>query len=193
LRLLLRRKEMVNLKYHLQEAEACVAITTSSIDAIHAFHTSIFDQSTDRYSSVMYLSGAIIPLTCIIIKDDSDTDNKLRVCAVRAFQKAVSLLQELAPGYTFAKRVLMQLRRILDAANRKILAKGLIDETDGAFQNVDSFVEKTFGLEYQGAMPYQLSGGPEDLMYDPLSGGVWGGDQFWSVFEMETFDTMFSF
>jgi hypothetical protein len=180
---------MVNLKYHLREAEVCVAIATSSIDAIHAFHTSKFHQRTDRYSSVIYLSGAIIPLTCIIIKDDNNTDNDLRLCAWLAFQKAVSLLQEIAPGCTFAKRVLMQLRRIVDAVNRKIPARVLIHETNGSLRNDGKVVEKNFGIDYEGAMPYEFNECPEEMIYDTFSGGVWDGDQFLPVFEMETFDT----
>jgi len=182
---------MVNLKYHPRDAEACVAITASSIDAIHSFHVSRFHQRTDRYSSVMYLAGAIIPLTCIIIRDGNDIDDDLRVLAVRAFHKALSLLQDISPGHSFAKRMLTRLKRIVDAAKRKILNKGLIGEIDGAFQNNDKWVSPNYASNHSGETPYQSNESPGEILNGTFAGAVWNEDQFWPAFEMESFDPMF--
>lgn len=181
---------MVSLKYHSRDAEVCVAITASSIDAIHAFHTSKYHQSTDRYSSVIYLAGAIIPLTCVIIKEDNEIQGELRARASSSFQKALSLLQEISPGHTFAKRMLSRLRRIVDAANRNISTRGLLIDDESGTQRDETWMKGSFGLDVEGVSPYQFNGGLGGMLDDTFSGSAWDGDQFWPVFEMETFDAM---
>lgn len=180
---------MVNLKYQPRDGEACLAITTSSIDAIYAFHHSKFHQNTDRYSSVIYLAGAIIPLTCIIIKDGNDVGSDVRACAVRAFRKALSLLEDISPGHTFAKRMLARLRRIVDAANRKILNKERIDDRSIGASNNDEWLKRSLELDYLGGTQYHFEGSG-GLLDDAFTGNLWDGDQYWPVFEMESFDTI---
>jgi hypothetical protein len=193
---------MVSLKYDTQAAEACIDIACSSIDAIHAFHTSRFHQRTDRYSSVIYLAGAIIPLTCIIIKEEGiDNDKVLRASASEAFHKALALLRDISPGHTFARRMLQRLRRIVDAANKKIVSKRpggepnstsraesrLQGNYSGGNQNTNSSVSNSvpFGdFIYQNDM---LDDGPflENFM------DVEGSDLLWSMSEMDMFDALF--
>jgi len=201
LRLLLRRKEMVSLKYDTQAAEACVAIASSSIDAIHAFHTSRFHQRTDRYSSVIYLAGAIIPLTCIIIKEEiNDNDKALRASASEAFHKALTLLRDISPGHTFARRMLQRLRRIVDAANKKTVSKrpgGELDlslraesQMQGNFSGGPNSNSHVSNLVPFGEFQYQ-----SDMLNDDSFMGNFmdfgESDLLWSTPEMDMFDALF--
>jgi hypothetical protein len=142
---------MVSLNYHNQAAEACVSIASSSIDAIYSFHTSKYHQRTDRYSSVIYLAGAIIPLTCIIIKEEgSDIDNALRTNASQAFHKALALLKDISPGHTFARRMLQRLKRIVDAANKRIVSR----VPRGGFNSMSQNDSHRINPENQNGSPF---------------------------------------
>ena len=111
---------MVSLKYQDRTAETCVAIAADSIDAICAYARSDLHKQTERYSSVTYLTGAIIPLICIIVKDNNAS---VKTTAVDSFRKALLLLQDIASSLTLARRTLQRLRRIIYTANNAINKK----------------------------------------------------------------------
>jgi hypothetical protein len=193
---------MVSLNYQYQAAEACATIASSSIDAIHTFHTSTFQQRTDRYSSVIYLAGAIIPLTCIIIREEGkDNDNALRMKASDTFHKALAILQDIATGHTFARNMLQRLRRIVDAANKKIVSRLPVADFDISEKGGQSRGDPRIGIQHAssfGLIPLSS----EQLQYtndlfddSGRFGGnlrdLGGGDMLWSVSEMDMFDALF--
>ena len=193
LRLLLRRPKMVDLQYDDRTAEGCVSIATDTINTIHAIHTSTLSQRTDRYSSVIFLAGAIIPLICIIVKDNNR--DGVRATAVDSFHKALALLQDISPGLEFARLTLQRLRRIVDAANKAILNQWPTD-LDRISDN-DRWIEEAFGplamntFTSPGTGNYQI--GNQDLMdnshVDPGNGANY--DSMGRTYGMEMFDLIY--
>ena len=112
---------MLDLNYQDSTAQICVEIASSSVNGIDAYHNSDMHQPTERYSSVTYLSTAIIPLICVILKESYNTD--LKATAVASWQKALAVLQDIAPGLTLARHTLQRLRHIIHATNRAITTK----------------------------------------------------------------------
>lgn len=106
---------MVTMKPHARTAELCIQIATESIDRIHAFYTSPYAQRTDRYSSVVFLTSAIIPLVCAIIADN--TTACTRSTATRAYQTAIQMIRDMEPGLAYARRILRRLGKIISATD----------------------------------------------------------------------------
>jgi len=125
LRLLLRREEMLTLKYHPRTADTAVKIAANSINAIYTRHNSPYRQPTERYSSVLYITGALIPLICVIVNDEKN--DKIKAIATDSFRKATTVLEDIAPGLGFARNILRQLRSSLVAVNQAIAAKWPMD------------------------------------------------------------------
>jgi hypothetical protein len=121
LRLLLRQDEMVNLRHHRRTAEACVTIAESSVDAVYTYHMSHWKQPTDRYGSVFYMTFAIIPLISVIIKDNQN--DAIRLAAVESLRKALFILQDISPGFAFARHTLERFRPTIQVVNRVIMVK----------------------------------------------------------------------
>jgi len=118
LRLVLRQESMLNMTYDTATAENCVTIATSSINAIYTYLSSPFHRSTDRFSSVLYLVGALLPLVCIIVKNDNDIQT--RTLAISAFKKGLNLLNSMSPNFSWARHTLRRIHRIIGTAKRAI-------------------------------------------------------------------------
>ncbi|KAH8701513.1 hypothetical protein BGW36DRAFT_445050 [Talaromyces proteolyticus] len=143
LRLLLRRQEMISLNYHDRTAISCTEIAASSINAIHFFHTSQLYQNTDRYSSVVFLASAIIPLVSIIIKESKTS--ALRETAGNSFRKALGVLKDISHTLAFAHRVLQRLSHLIDLANGNITISSLIysDQVPGNERQLEDSFQST--------------------------------------------------
>ena len=109
---------MLSLDFQQSTAEACAPISANSINAIHGYHASSLHQQTERYSSVIYLTGAIIPLICILLKGKNT--NEMQSMAISSLNKGLSLLQDIAVGFNLARTTLQQLHRVIRAVNRAI-------------------------------------------------------------------------
>jgi hypothetical protein len=118
LRLLRRQDNMINMSYDNITAESCVTIAGSSIDAIYIYLSSQVQRPTDRWSSVLYLVGALLPLVCIIVKND--IVQKTRADAIEAFKKGLSLLNSMSPNFSWARHTLRRIHRIVGTAKRAI-------------------------------------------------------------------------
>jgi hypothetical protein len=118
LRQLLRHANMLSLTYDATTAADCVSISTSSIDAIRAQLSSKIYMPTDRWSSVLYLVGALLPLVCIIVR--TENDQKTRALAISTFKVGVSIMSDLAPSFPLARHTIRRLNKIIGSAMQAI-------------------------------------------------------------------------
>jgi len=118
LRLVLRQEAMLNMTYDNMTAEQCVTIATSSINAIYIYLSSKFHRPTDRFSSVLYLVGSLLPLVCLIVKNDNELQTRTQ--AISAFKQGLSLLNSMAPNFSWARHTLRRIHRIIGTAKRAI-------------------------------------------------------------------------
>ncbi|OQU93634.1 Fungal specific transcription factor domain-containing protein [Cladophialophora immunda] len=118
LRFLLRQERMLSLEYDYQTAVECVSIAIGSINAIGQYINSDLHRRTDRFSSVLYVQGAILSLVCIIIK--SGNPPQLRTDAIEQFKKGLQLLNQLRSDYPLARHALSSISRIIHETNLAI-------------------------------------------------------------------------
>lgn len=118
LRLLLRQETMLNMQYDNLTATQCVTIAKSSIDAVNLYLSSSVHRPTDRFSSVLYLVGALLPLVCIIVKNDNEPAT--RGNAISSFKKGLSLLNAMSPNFSWARHTLRRIHRIIGTAKKAI-------------------------------------------------------------------------
>lgn len=109
---------MLSMEYDIKTATECVSIAIGSIDAIHSYINSNLHRATDRFSSVLYLQGAILSLVCIIFK--SNNPIHLRTSAIDAFRKGLQLINQLRRNYALARHALSSIHRIIQTTNRAI-------------------------------------------------------------------------
>lgn len=109
---------MLNLKYTDETAEACVTISTNTIDVITCQLNSKSYNSSDRWASVLYLIGATLPLVCIILRKENVPQT--RTAAIEAFKKSLSILNGLAVNFGLARHTLRKLSRIIGSAMQAI-------------------------------------------------------------------------
>lgn len=169
---------MLTLDFQTRTAEACLSVAIDSIDTIYATHFSPMHQELERYSAITYLTGAIIPIACIILKDSGESD--VQECAINAFEKAMVLFKDIAPGLCLARATLKRLRRVIstveknsqrrksgsEAHNSVHLSNPIrtnVDETVAVEEGVVS-EQSTFALSQDGHFPLRdLVGGAEML------------------------------
>jgi hypothetical protein len=111
----MRHKSIVTLKASRKVAEESVWIAKSSVDAVDDYRLSCLPQTVHRYSPVMYLTVAIIPLICVIIQESEMQSPREEV--VQSFRKALNLLQEMAPSFTLAQLMLRRLEAAVTVSN----------------------------------------------------------------------------
>lgn len=114
----MRHKSIVTLKASRKVAEESVWIAKSSVDAVDDYRLSCLPHTVHRYSSVMYLTVAIIPLICVIIQESEIQSPREEV--VQSFRKALNLLQEMAPSFTLAQLMLRRLEAAVTVSNAVI-------------------------------------------------------------------------
>lgn len=117
LRLLLRREEMVGLTYERRTAQLCVEIATEVINAVELY-SSTTPKRIDRYAYTLYLTGAIVPMICIIIRRNNGDD--LILPAINLLNRSLKLLEAIAQGLSFARYSLEQLDRPIQVARQMI-------------------------------------------------------------------------
>jgi hypothetical protein len=118
LRQLIRQESMLTLRYDDATAADCVAISTSSIEAISThLHVKGYSPS-DRWASVLYLIGSLLPLVCIIVRKENA--QQTRPDAIKIFKQGVSILSSLAPNFGLARHTLGKLSKIIGTAMQAI-------------------------------------------------------------------------
>ncbi|KAH0844310.1 hypothetical protein FOPE_09304 [Fonsecaea pedrosoi] len=118
LRILIRQEELISLQYSQKVAETSLSLAASSVQAIHGYHKSPWRRGVERYSSVVYLTVAIVPLICLIINKTIAVH--IRAAATESFKIALAILTDISEGFALARRTLQRLRRLIDAANKVV-------------------------------------------------------------------------
>ncbi|OCK75226.1 hypothetical protein K432DRAFT_177297 [Lepidopterella palustris CBS 459.81] len=119
LRMILRQESILGSRYSEATADECVSIATSTIEALHAHHACQLHKPTGRFSSVLYLVGALLPLVCIIVKRDNKKSTRAQ--AIDSFKKGLTIFNGMYSNYTVARHTLRRLHRIIETAKRAIL------------------------------------------------------------------------
>jgi hypothetical protein len=83
-----------------------------------AYRTSNDKNLMYRHSSVMYLTAAVIPLICVIYQESNSSLAREEV--VQSFNKALKLLQDIAPGFALAELMLRRLDAAVEVAKQAI-------------------------------------------------------------------------
>jgi hypothetical protein len=167
LRLLLRQERILTLEYDDASAKDCVLIAGNTIDALYSHHISPHCQASDRYSIVLYMVGALLPLVCVIVK--SDNVRQTRADAIDSYQKGLSLLTQLAPNFSGARHALRRLHRIIGTAKQSIRK---FRQNEAAPLDVGDFGPETQVPEIMDFLNHDLWMGTEnDLLYQQLNNG----------------------
>ncbi|MCJ1305667.1 hypothetical protein MMC08_008483 [Hypocenomyce scalaris] len=152
---------MASLKYDAKTAEDCVV---RSINAIHTHITSQAYRPADRWSSTLYLTGALLPLVCVIVK--SDNAQQIRVAAIDAFNKDLSMLNQLSPTFSLARHTLHRLQRIINTVKRAIHTAANSITLD----NPNEFDPESLVPQNTDFFNHNYS---KDLVNQPLLNGPW--------------------
>ncbi|KAK4934568.1 hypothetical protein LTR10_024204 [Elasticomyces elasticus] len=116
LRLLLRRSDLLDTKNGGRTASLCVEIAASSVDAMYEYRFSPLKQDTQRFPTTSFLSGTIVVLIAVILANK--VDRASFQVASNAFRKAVELLEDIAPGFSLARRVMLRLQNVIRATTQ---------------------------------------------------------------------------
>ncbi|KIW81684.1 hypothetical protein Z517_04710 [Fonsecaea pedrosoi CBS 271.37] len=121
LRILLRRNDMLNGRFDAHTAQTCIEIAVDVVSALELSLNSSFSKRTAPYTSVLHLTGAIVPMICIIIRPD--IDEALARPAIDVFKRSLSIIREYAPAQSFARLTLKHLNRPIRAASQTIRSR----------------------------------------------------------------------
>ncbi|KAF2494376.1 hypothetical protein BU16DRAFT_589184 [Lophium mytilinum] len=119
LRLILRQESILSLAYSEETADEVVSIASTTIDALHAYHSRNLDRPTGRFSSVFYSVAPLLNLVCIIVKADNPPETRTK--AIESFKKGLSTFNDMSSNFTLARHTLRRLYRIIETAKRAIL------------------------------------------------------------------------
>ncbi|EXJ86931.1 hypothetical protein A1O3_03885 [Capronia epimyces CBS 606.96] len=124
LRMLLRREEMINLTYGEQAARLCIDVTAEVVAAVEASYPSQRSNRCTRHAYLHHLTGAIVPMICIVIRQTNGED--LTRPATNLLTKCLKILESFSQRSFLARRVLQQLRRPIQVARDIIDSRGLM-------------------------------------------------------------------
>lgn len=166
--MILRHRQILKTVYEDSTARDCVSIAASSIEAVSVQHASSHYKATDRYSSVVYLVNALLPLVCVIVNETNI--RQTRTDAIVSFEKGLSILKGLSPNFSAARHTLRRLDRIIATVERTI---SNIRRTDDFTFDPEELDAATFLPNMAGLFNYDLwkdSNG--DLIDKSLQGQV---------------------
>jgi hypothetical protein len=118
LRMLLRREEMVSLRYEKRTAQLCIEIATDVVNAVELSYSSSVPKRTERYAYALHLTGAMVPMICVIVRPNNGED-VIRP-AINLFSRSLKIMEAISYGLAFARRTLHQLRRPIRLAREII-------------------------------------------------------------------------
>lgn len=121
---------MLSMSFDHVVGRECLQTAMRSIDAICDFWSS-YHNNADRYFCTIFLTGAIMPLSCIIVRPDS---NGNRADAILSFQKALKLMEVIAEGFSLARKMIERLQSVIDVATRPAM---LQLEDQNMLENID--------------------------------------------------------
>jgi hypothetical protein len=117
LRLLIRQEQMYKTEIEGQVAGEIGQIAGDSVRVMEDYIRSA-GQPIDRYFLSTYLSGLIVPLSCVIVKEGASPD--LREQAVTVWRKTVLLLEDLSRSFGLARLLLKRLEGVIKAVGSVI-------------------------------------------------------------------------
>lgn len=121
LRMLLRREEMVGLRYGKRTAELCIEIATEMVNAIELSYSASTARRAERFGYALHLTGAIVPIICVIVRRDNTEE--LVLPAIHLLDRSLKIMEAISYGLSFARRTLHQLRRPIRVARDIIETK----------------------------------------------------------------------
>lgn len=108
---------MFSLKYTEEDAAQCLSVAASTINSVHAYHTSK-KLPNNRFHMVLFIVGALLTLVCIIIKPTNS--QQIRAEAIEVYLKGLGILYEEAPKFHSARHALQRLSRLIHTAKSAI-------------------------------------------------------------------------
>ncbi|OQU94845.1 Fungal specific transcription factor domain-containing protein [Cladophialophora immunda] len=114
LRMLLRREEMISLAYGRKVARLCIDMATEVVAAVDASYSSQRSKRCERHAYLHHLTGALVPMICIIVKQNNSED--LTRPAINLLNKSLKIMESFSQGSFLARRILQQLRRPIKVA-----------------------------------------------------------------------------
>lgn len=121
LRMLLRREEMVSLRYEKRTAELCIEIATEMVNAVDLSYSTNMPRRSERFGYALHLTGAIVPMICVIVRRDNTEE--LVLPAIHLLDRSLRIMEAISYGLSFARRTLYQLRRPIRVARDIIETK----------------------------------------------------------------------
>jgi hypothetical protein len=114
LRLLIRREEMINLRYERRTAKLCIKVATDIVNAVELSNSSNLPRQAERYAYTIYLTAAMIPMICIVVRKENDED--LVGPAICLLNRSLKIMEGLSHEWSSARCTLRQLSQPLRVA-----------------------------------------------------------------------------
>ncbi|KAG9908207.1 alpha/beta-hydrolase, partial [Aureobasidium melanogenum] len=135
LRLQLRQPEnRLSSEFRNEDIGTSLALATDTTTIVHDFCFAMHMTNRDRFSCATYMQDAVRALANIIL--DSIVDEHIFRDASASFNKALAVLQSLAPRFKAARRILEEfeslIRRVNDATAAHLPAQGRSNGHEGA-------------------------------------------------------------
>lgn len=134
LRLLIRQDRMMSLKFDQPTADECFNIATDTIDAVCEYF-SRFHIAADRYLCTLYITNAMLPLSCIIVKQDHPEASREQ--SIASFNKALSFMEDISRDFALSRRMIHRLQGIIDLVKRAVLSRSQPQQMMGDEFNFD--------------------------------------------------------
>ncbi|KAF2496229.1 hypothetical protein BU16DRAFT_370885 [Lophium mytilinum] len=189
LRMLLRRGEMVSLRYEPRTAQLCIGIAAEMVAAVELSYASGGLRRAERYAYALHLTGVLVPVICVIVRR-SNGEELVRP-AVDLFERAMRIMEAVAGGLGFARRMLMQLRRPIGVAREVVEAWALqqaVVTGDGGQLGARNGMETEAGVDHsevwshEGGMAMEGARGEQGVgEWRPVEGElVWEDLDLWN-------------
>lgn len=118
LRMLLQRDEMISLTYGKKAAQLCIEVASEVVAAVEAAYTSQRSNHCARHAYLHHLTGAIVPMICIIVRQNNGED--VIQPAINLLNKSLKIIESFSQRSFLAGRILHQLQRPIKAAQDAI-------------------------------------------------------------------------
>lgn len=133
LRLLLRRRRMVSLNYGTMDGFVCGGVAMDIVQDIQTYAMEADKPSSYRFHMAFSLGGAIVVLATLLCRDLSTVDlDRHRPSYTESYHLGMSMLRDLAATLPSARRILDDLRKIVEVVDLV-----LQDRTSGVLHHED--------------------------------------------------------
>lgn len=183
LRLLLRRRLMVSLTYSAQDGRLCGELAMEIVQLITRHSDEASEPSSFRFHMAVSLGGALVILGTLLCRPLIDLGlQDLYPAYSDAFRQGHSLLKELASGLFAARRMLLDLKDIIQVVTAIVEQPVAAPQQQPQLQmpaNIDNlFPYGAIDFAQQGGYPYetyQPGNFSQGMAYNNFEQG-WNGD-----------------